>query len=358
MDGAGTMPVRTTVGVLTVALLIAAACSRGDSTSGDNELLSDELPIENPPTEDYNTSQDIEMLLSASSYHPESVSESAPYRVGVLAVEEPCVYVELAVGNVSQSPLEVRSTTNGNTSPTPLQARHTTRGNSLRTFLRFPKSVTRYNKTTQQIWVDDAGPMTSGDAVILNGDIYSHRDWATGVLDEVCVANAIMFVRSMQPWPVLPKRTDSNIQIEDADLIDPEDDLERYLQGDWIVGILVVDLPCVYVEFAHPKEYVSSDSAGRVRTLIDNSDLDIDNNGIPVGNNVRLETGDEVVVIGDIRDDNRPRTEKIYIGREAWDGTLVGDACVAHSVTIARLIEPYASASRYLHLADTRSWAR
>ena len=77
----------------------------------------------------------------AEGYHDEEV-------LGILGIEEPCVYLyEASNGERLYTPDGVLS----------------------RSLLRLPGGFTRYDPATEQIWVHDVGPMTTGDEVSIGG---------------------------------------------------------------------------------------------------------------------------------------------------------------------------------------------
>ena len=147
-------------------------------------------------------------------YHDEEV-------LGILGIEEPCVYLYEA--------------SNG-------ERLYTPDGDLSRSLLRLPGGFTRYDPATEQIWVHDVGPMTTGDEVSVGGSGGVPIDERP--LPGGCTARDFTMAKAMSPG-----RGPRLLVVDVPELagVWPYDD-DAVEVDDIVHGVMIIDEPCVYVD--------------------------------------------------------------------------------------------------------------
>ena len=293
-----------------VALVAAAVLASGCSGSGGPTSAVE--PVE-PSDESDQTDPAAEVsqeppLAGLYVWDSEAGSDDA-VAFGVLVVEPPCVYIN----EIDPAGQTVRMPD----------------GKLLRTFVRLPQALVRFDAETNSIWVRDEGPMTTGDGVTLGGG-YSAEAFGRRVFEDECSANAHFTASSMTPgldhmlgfgWddpPVEPRELTNMFDW------DPEggfhDDsvsgtLEiapacAYVTDELWVGCVAIESDpeteprCVYVNSTEDTEATLAPDGTPIRTLVRLPRLlvryDPDTGELWVGDHGPMTSGDDVTVTGSV----------------------------------------------------------
>ena len=114
-------------------------------------------------------------------------------------------------------------------------------GKLLRTFVRLPQALVRFDPETNSIWVRDEGPMATGDGVA--GDAPREERF-----EGRCAAHGSFWAASMQPIGSRPadRQTDDRQSPPLAGVFpwDPRQDVAWYA----LDGTLAIETPCVYID--------------------------------------------------------------------------------------------------------------
>lgn len=189
-----------------------------------------------------------EVLVGMYGWDPHGGLHNAVWS-GTLELKGPCVYLEVARQDGAAA----------------------AEGERLRSFLRLPGPLTRYDAATGEIWVAGNGPMTSGDHVTVHGsqgwkrewsDRNDHRNpenmhvfeyrWDDGATAgaraiPVCAAHVSFYAASMHttdaPDPYVPKTS----ELSGLEFLDWDEDRGWNLEGA-DGGILVIEPPCVFYD--------------------------------------------------------------------------------------------------------------
>jgi hypothetical protein len=165
---------------------------------------------------------------------------------GTLSVEHPCVYIELKSRDGIAE----------------------TGGEALRSYVRLPGPLTRYDASTGQLWVGGSGPMTTGDEVALVGSEGWQQDWnqpgeATNAFEfvrdprdldsdrAVCFAHVSLYAASVSPAGSPHTGTPKTGELSGLGLYDWDAALPQTLEGVTVGAVLVIEPPCVYLEHAY-----------------------------------------------------------------------------------------------------------
>ena len=239
-------------------------------------------------------------------WNPEGGFHNAVWR-GTLVVDAPCVYLDVS-GQEGAVP--------------------TPEDDPLRSFVRLPEPLTRYDPDTNAVWVGDHGPMSSGDEVVITGSEGWQIEWSVNEEDGMhdfafswereygCPAHVSFWAASMSP----PAPED----------VEPFDNLA---QTAWLAGllpwdteqastdigadmVLVLEPPCVFVvplpvwDARETGSQITHRYFLRLpRPLVR---YDPDSNSLWVGNHGPMTTGDTVSL-----NDNASKSD---YGSEFYEG--------------------------------------
>ena len=179
----------------------------------------------------------------------------------------------------------------------------------LRSFLRLPGPLTRYDTGSGALWVGDHGPMYAGDEVVVVGSEGWQLDWNDNEQDGVhdfqsqCPALLSFWAASMRQGTedqtdaaseVSQELTLAGLYLYDFDQL--THDAEAF-------GVLVVEPPCIYINELDPSGRTIRMPDGQLdRTFVRLPQalvrFDADTNSIWVRNEGPLTTGDEVTLGG------------------------------------------------------------
>lgn len=285
-----------------VAVLAAWATISGCALGG----TADNVSRGEVPTEGYQTT-----LQGLWPYDGASANAELS---GILDIQEPCVYILVPFeGDILR----------------------TAEGKPVRSFLKLPDSLTRFNSTTSQIWVGDNGPMTSGDYVSIKGagsDVDEESFEKT--YESTCVAHGSIVAGSMRRFA------------KDLQRVYPRErkvEASRLLKGLWpydpkqdyptveIFGTLVLEEPCVYIELTLDGQTQHTAEGEPVRSFIRLPDMrtfyNSTTNKIWTSGTTPINNGDPVLIQGIIS--------------EVADTQTYEGVCPAHSETTAITMGPW-----------------
>ena len=239
--------------ILLVVATVSAGCSSGPTRSDWG--LADaghSPPVDAKEAYEAETFTAVEARRSQELLVPAGMYEWDPgggfhdsVWSGDLVVEHPCIYLD--VENTGSS---------GHDGAVP--ASH---DELIRSYVRLPEPLTRYDLSTGQIWVGDYGPMSTGDDVVLVGSAGWQQRWhqpgehthdfewsmhtGTNSYIPVCTAHRSFWAASMMPSGTelqnIPHRTELlglGLFPWDPTLVTPDEGLEG--------GLLIIEPPCVY----------------------------------------------------------------------------------------------------------------
>ena len=359
--------------VLVAAVMLVAGCSGDDGPQPIEPFDESDQPVSSEPGVESDHSAEPELSKDALPaefaglyvWDPEAGSHTAPGS-GVLVIEPPCVYIN-----------EIDSA--GQTIRMP-------DGQLLRTLVRLPRALVRFDADANSIWVRDEGPMTTGDGVTLGGG-YGLQAFGRRLFEEDCSANAGFTASSMTPgldhmlspgWddPSTGPRELTNMfdwdpegGYYDASLPGTLEIVPActYLTDDLFVGCVAIEPDpemeprCVYVTSDDDGEAVLTTDDGDdgeavlttdgspVRTLVRLPRLltryDPDTGELWVGDHGPMVSGEAVIVVG---------TEGWVAGDEPGEEPFEG-RCAAHGSFWAASIQPIASGPADMDTAGTKS---
>ena len=276
------------------------------------------------------------------SYDPEEGYRDEEV-LGILGIEEPCVYLYEA--------------SNG-------ERLYTPDGNLSRSLLRLPSGFTRYDPATEQIWVHDVGPMTTGDEVSIGGSggvPIQERPLPGG-----CTARDFTVAKAMSPGRgprLLVNDTPEVVGVwpyDDAVAVD-----------DFVEGVLIVEEPCVYVDpvtvnrdGGRPKKVAARRIFLRLPDMLLSyepaSAQDAEGDASPtirVAGSGPLQNGSAVKIAGDLVWSD-PSVEQVYEGECIAQAEMKVAAMRASSLRTPDRAEPQSATSVFPPLDDGASVAR
>ena len=178
-------------------------------------------------------------------------------------------------------------------------------GEALRSFVRLPEPLTRYDPAAGAVWVGEQGPMASGDEVVLVGSEGWQRDWTQRGEDShvfesvwstqegrsvpVCTAHVSFYAASMSPPGAEDARTaiDSGQGTHLAGLFPW--DTQQAAADYGVQGVLTIEPPCVYLD--NGERYLLRLARPLVRYDPETDSIWVDEDG-------PMTTGDEVITWG------------------------------------------------------------
>ena len=204
-------------------------------------------------------------------------------------------------------------------------------GKPYRSFVNLPEPLTRFNPTTNQIWVDDIGPMTSGDLVLLSGGISEGK--RPKRYEGACVAYSETTAVSMRPWTWDPRELYTprkNVQARQLlNGIWPYDTKKNYSTVEIFVGTLVLEEPCVYIELSldgHTQHTVEGELVRSFVKLPDSRTFySPTTSRIWTSGTTPMNNGDPILIHGTMSETTNIQTYE--------------DVCLAHSETTAVSME-------------------
>ena len=282
-------------------------------------------------------------LVGLWPYDPEQ-GYSDEEGFGILGIEEPCVYLYGVL--------------NG-------ERVYTADGELSRSLLKLPAGFTRYDATTQQIWVHDDGPMATGDEVVISGSggvPIQERPLPGG-----CTARDFAVAKAMSPG-----RGPRLLVVEVPELVGvwPYDD-DAVEVDDIVRGVLIIDEPCVYVDPASVKRNGGRfEEAGAQLIFLRLPDLylsyepapaqdagDGTDASIRVTGSGALMNGSTVKIAGDLVGSDPP-VEQVYEGECTAQTEMRVAAMRASSLGTPDRAEPQSASSVFPPLGDGASVAR
>ena len=171
---------------------------------------------------------------------------------GTLVVEHPCVYLDI------HDMQDYRQEDEGLRGDAPAAS---TELPPLRSYVRLPEPLTRYDESTGRLWVGGYGPMSTGDEIVLIGSEGWQQEWhqdnedtidfervwpvPMGPPTPVCIANVSFWAASMSPDGASLASVPNTAEMAGLGLFpsDPEE-LEPLPGPEG--GRLIIDPPCVY----------------------------------------------------------------------------------------------------------------
>ena len=264
-------------------------------------------------------------------YHDEEV-------LGILGIEEPCVYLyEASNGERLYTPDGVLS----------------------RSLLRLPGGFTRYDPATEQIWVHDVGPMTTGDEVSIGGSggvPIQERPLPGG-----CTARDFTVAKAMSPG-----RGPRLLVNDTPELVGvwPYDD-DAVAVDDFVEGVLIVEEPCVYADPATVKRDGGRPAKVAARRIFlrlpdmllsyePASAQDAEGGASPtirVAGSGPLQNGSAVKIAGDLVWSDPP-VEQVYEGQCTAQAEMTVAAMRASSLGSPDRAEPQSATSVFPPLDD------
>lgn len=232
---------------------------------------------------------------------------------GTLVIDGPCAYLDVSHQDATLLP----------------------EGEPLRSFLRLPEPLTRFDAAVGAVWVDEHGPMSSGDEVVVVGSEGWQQRWTqpgedTHVFEfvwsnpadptahaiPVCAAHVSLYAASMSP-------TDSN---GGEAALDPAEstrllglfawDTDQAAPDVAVDLVLVLEPPCIYATPAVDPDTSQPTSPNTERYFVRLPRplvrLDSAHNRIWVGKDGPMTTGDRVTL-------NETLTESAY-GTQLYEG--------------------------------------
>lgn len=269
--------------------------------------LADNIDRGEVPTEGYQTT-----LRGLWPYYGEN---SDAQFFGILDIQEPCVYI-LEPDEGGDILL-------------------TAEGKPLRSFLMLPESLTRFNSATNQLWVGDSAPMTSGDYVAIGGGM--HHEGKVPIektYEGICVAHSFIVASSVRRFATdLQRVYPQHRKVEARTLLkglwpyDPKQDNATVE----IFGTLVLEEPCVYIEPILDGQTQHTMEGEPVRSFVRLPDTrtfyNSTTNRIWTSETTPINNGDPVLIHGTIS--------------EVTDTQTYEDVCLAHSETTAITMGPW-----------------
>lgn len=256
-----------------LALVVSVGCRRAATTAADpvvdnepatiqqdhpgNDLdtapsystdaVSGSEPQTTTDSEEWPPATPSEVLAGMYSWDPHGGFHNAVWS-GTLEVKGPCVY--LAVTHQDGTALPGQE--------------------SLRSYVRLPEPLTRYDAATGEIRVAGNGPMTSGDHITLHGSQGWKREWSAhndrknpenmhvfkyewdAASDgpraiPVCAAHVSFYAASMHPADASDPYVPDTSEMPGLEFLDWDEDRMWNLEGA-DGGILVIEPPCVYYD--------------------------------------------------------------------------------------------------------------
>ena len=303
--------------VLAAVAVLAAGCS-GDGAPPLVEPFDEpeqQAPLQ-PEVEDEPSAQPEPSVDDAApaelagmyEWDSEAGSEDAQ-AFGILEMDPPCAYIN----EIDPAGQTVRMPD----------------GKLLRTFVRLPQALVRFDAETNSIWVDDEGPMATGDGVTLGGG-YSAEAFGRRVFEDACSANASFTASSMAPgldhmlgfgWDDPPVEPRELTNIFDWDPAGGYHDASvegileivpacTYVTDELFVGCVAIESDpetaprCVYVHSTEDTEASLAPDGTPIRTLVRLPRLlvryDPDTGELWVGNHGPITSGDHVTVNGSV----------------------------------------------------------
>lgn len=213
-----------------------------DAVSGGESAVTtngDEWPLPMPSSE---------ALTGMYGWDPHGGFHNAEWS-GTLAVAGPCVYLDV----------------------THQDGTAVAEGERLRSYVRLPEPLTRYDAATGEIWVAGNGPMTDGDNVTVHGSQGWKREWSArndrrnpenmhvfeyvsaDLADPmskptpVCAAHVSFYATSMHATHAQDPYVPNTSELSGLELFDWDDDRQWPAEGA-NGGILVIEPPCVYYD--------------------------------------------------------------------------------------------------------------
>ena len=214
---------------------------------------------------------------------------------GTLVVEHPCVYLDVD-----------RQDGTARTSP----------DGPLRSYVRLPEPLTRYDVATGVVRVGEHGPMSTGDEVVVVGSEGWQTDWTLEGEDTmvfefawsrplgpgsrtvpICAADVSFWAASMSPVDQRPAVEPRVSQLSGLGL-HPWDPMMSHHDAGADLGFLVIEEPCVY--FERPAPIVNETERSRFflhlpRPLLRFSP---ETGSLWYGDYGPLHTGDRVIMAG------------------------------------------------------------
>jgi hypothetical protein len=214
---------------------------------------------------------------------------------GTLVLEHPCVYLDIAQRD--------------RTAPV-------TRDVPLRSYLRLPQPLTRYNVATGEVWVGEHGPMSTGDEVVVVGSEGWQTDWTLEGEDTVvfefvwseplrpdsrtvpiCAADVSFWAAAMSPAGEGPADRPPAAELSGL-VLHPWDPLMPHHDADTDLGFLVIEEPCTYFE----RQAATVDETERSRFFLHLRRplvrFDTETSSMSYGDYGPLHTGDRVIMAG------------------------------------------------------------
>lgn len=183
------------------------------------EAHTDIVAIELYPLRDTGRTGQTVQFAGQFPYHEALDYPDSDQIHGTLVIEEPCVFLDITddTGEVVLAP----------------------GGEPLRAILRLPQAVTRYYPDNGQMWVDDVGPVTTGEPVVVSAEMTGTAAWTE--FGDSCAAHTDMIATSVRlvgpkTWP----------QAEPLVGLWPYDPQKGYMD-EGVYGFLEIDGPCVYL---------------------------------------------------------------------------------------------------------------
>ena len=281
---------RWTIAVAAVLVVAAAGCSSNSGPTAENL----EPPAATTPVV---ASDPADMYL----WDPEGGFHNAVLS-GTLVVEHPCVYVDVA----------------STTSETQV-----VQGGPVRSIVRLPEPLTRYDFATGELWVGDYGPMSDGDEVVVVGSEGWQEEWqgwdptprvdgmrffANRSFEEVfndvraeCLAHLSFWAASMRPDGADAAGVPLAADLPGLGLFAWDIDLPHVDVG-YSDGFLVIDPPCVYIQWTAPTPQDTAESRYHVYLPRPNVRYDAESNALWYETQEPFHDGDKVSVgAGDLQ---------------------------------------------------------
>ena len=303
--------------VLAAVAVLAAGCS-GDGAPPLVEPFDEpeqQAPLQ-PEVDDEPSAQpepsvdDAAPVELAGMYEwdPEADSEDAG-AFGILEIDPPCVYIN----EIDPAGQTVRMPD----------------GKLLRIFVRLPQALVRFDAETNSIWVDDEGPMATGEGVTLGGG-YSAEAFGRRVFEDECSANASFTASLMAPgldhmlgfgWDDPPVESRELTNMFDWDPAGGYHDASvegileivpacTYVTDELWVGCVAIEPDpeteprCVYVTRTDGGQAALASDGAPIRTLVRLSRpltrYDPDTGELWVGDHGPMTSGDQVIVTGSV----------------------------------------------------------
>ena len=262
------------ISVMLAIVFIASGCASDTVETLDTSMLSPAAHVDND-------------IVGTYAWHPDNGLHDSVWS-GTLEIDAPCVYLDVtlqAKGTASSPPKE-----------------------PLRSFLRLPEPLIRYDADTQTIWFEDHNPIVSGDEVVATGsegwqqiwnaneeDGTHHfaRQWKTGDDGRLhrtdgCPANVSFWAASLSLPPMPDAELANNVGAAESLAGLFAWDIEQQHADEAGHGVLIVDPPCLYIQS------LGGESRSFLRLPRPLVRLDRDTNSIWFGESGPMTTGDAV----------------------------------------------------------------